>query len=444
MQLFVDRYIHLLEFEGRHYAFNSLSLDTWQLTPAEARLLGAHADGAEAADPDVDVASLIAEGLLVPERTEPGKAMRRLAESRESKARQGRGHFNNLRISLTERCNMACTYCFQQALYPDDQPRMSEETLTETLEWFIGQAEGDDVNIQYFGGEPMLEWPLIQLADAYVAKARDEGRIASYRQTMTTNGTVLTESRASWLLEREFDLIFSFDGPPEVNDRMRIFKSGRGTYEKAAEGIKRWAALGGSPSILMTATPQNLRRLPEYVRWFVEESGIEPALIALNSPQPTADGWETGGTELARVVFDMWLFCLENGVTFQAPGTFIPLHLRTKTPQSDHCIDGNLFQPEESTWPMYVSADGRRSLCLVHHNDHRVESPREADPIEFGRRWHFEGPTVDECDGCIASQICGGPCTLEKLLWGGDRLSSDRCDFMRTMTAKVITAERTA
>ncbi|MDA1360910.1 radical SAM protein [Glycomyces luteolus] len=443
MQLFLDRYIHLIERQGQHLAFNSVSLDSWELTSAEARVLKEHADGATAVDTvGVDVEALVEEGLLVSVRTEPGKAMERLMESRKSKSAKGRGHFNSLRMSLTERCNMACTYCFQQALYPEDQPRMSEETMAQTLEWFIDQAEGDSISLQYFGGEPLLEWPLIQLANATVAKALAEGRISGYRQTMTTNGTVLTDTRAKWLLEQQFELIFSFDGPPEINDQMRIFKSGRGSYEKAAEGIKRWSALGGEPAILMTATQLNLRSLPRYVRWFAEESGINPAVIALNSPQPTETGWETGGVELAQAVFEMWLYCDERGIAFQAPGTFIPLHLRTKMPQSDHCIDGNLFGTEAGTWPVYVSADGRRSLCLVHHNDHRVEVPKGGDPIELGRRWHFEGPTVEECDGCIASQICGGPCTLEKLLWGGDKLSADRCDFMRTMTTEVLTSGR--
>ena len=73
----------------------------------------------------------------------------------------------------------------------------------------------------------------------------------------------------------------------------------------------------------------------------------------------------------------------------------------------------------------------------MHHNDHRViAAPSTA--ASQGHDWHLRAPSVMDCDSCIASQFCGGPCTLEKLLWKG-ALSNDRCEFMRTMTRHVLT-----
>ena len=126
---------------------------------------------------------------------------------------------------------MACTYCFQQALYPDSQPRMTPEIFEEQMGWFLDQGDGH-VTIQYFGGEPMLEWALLRRGDAMLREAVARGSISSFRQTMTTNGTVLNPDRAKWLIEHDFDLIFSFDGPPEVNDKLRVFRNGRGSFDK--------------------------------------------------------------------------------------------------------------------------------------------------------------------------------------------------------------------
>lgn len=190
----------------------------------------------------------------------------------------------------------------------------------------------------------------------------------------------------------------------------------------------------------MTATSLNLPHLPKYVKWFAEECDADIEVIALNSPQPTTDGWETGGAELADAVFEMWTYCESRGITFQAPGTFIPAHLRSRKSQADHCIDGNLFTEDVGSWPIYVSADGRRSLCLVHHNDHRVEvtESKQGDTVAKASKWHQEGDSeAPDCDSCIASQICGGPCTLERILWGG-KLNDDRCGFMRTLTKRVL------
>lgn len=435
--LFLDRYIHLFSRKGKNFAFNSVTLDIWELEEDEREFLEeVKANGGTDKDPS-EIGDFVEAGILVAELTPPGTAISTLAETRRKRLnRTGPGKFSQLRISLTERCNMACTYCFQQALYPEQQPRMSAETLESTMSWFIGQAGQSYVDVQYFGGEPLLEWPLIMQAHEMLSRASESGLISGFRQAITTNGTVLKKDRAQWMIDNDFDLIFSFDGPPEINDSLRIFKNGRGTFDKAANGFRLWKELGGEPQILMTATESNLPHLPRYVRWFVEESGMEPRLIALNSPQPTKNGWETGGKELADVVFDLWMYCEDKGVGFQGPGTYIPAHLRTKVPQSDHCIDGGMLSGAENAWPIYVSADGRRSLCLVHHNDERVETGAE-EGLSKATTWHTGQADHLDCDTCIASQVCGGPCSVERLMWG-DRLNQDRCGFMREMTLNVV------
>lgn len=434
MALRRSRYSHVFSSPSRTIAFNSLTLESWEITDEEAAAL---------ADPAAVVAGSDAErafreaGLLVEEDEAPGTAIAQLNALRSARAEQRGGRFATLRIALTERCNMACSYCFQQALYPDAQPRMDLATFEREMTWFIDQARGQRVTIQYFGGEPMMEWALLQRGDEMLREAQAAGRVSEFRQTMTTNGTVMTAERAAWLVEHDFDLIFSFDGPPAVNDALRVFKNGRGTYEKAARGLRLWTEAGGRGAILMTATELNLPHLPKYVRWFLEESGLPIETVALNSPQPTATGWETGGVELATAVFDIWTYCQSQGVEFHGPGTFIPSHLRTGRSQTDHCVDGDLMSDGEGSWPIYVSASGERSLCLVHHNDHRVQTSRE-EAQERGHEWHLSGPSSTSCDSCVASQMCGGPCALEKLLWG-PQLSADRCDFVRTMTQLVLT-----
>jgi uncharacterized protein len=430
--------VHTVERDEGWLAFNSLTLDLFELDATDEAILERHREPRPVDGTDPAIGDLLDAGLLVSEAEPANAAVDRLAARRAARHRRGGGRFATLRLALTERCNMACGYCFQQALYPGQQPRLSVETLDATLEWFVGQAQQRPVTVQYFGGEPMLEWDLIVRADACLQAAVDTGRLPSFRQTMTTNGTLLNRSRAAWLVARGFDLTFSFDGPPDVNDQQRVFKSGRGTYAKAAQGLREWVAAGGDSAILMTATRSNVVHLPEYVRWFVEESGLAPTTVGLNSPQPTPDGWETGGVELARAVFSVWRYCDARGITFHGPGTYIPEQIRARVPQADNCVDGDLLDAGGGgSWPVYVSAEGRRSMCLVHHRDHRLLPAEGEDPVATGERWHRTHDPVRECDGCIASQICGGPCTLERLLWGG-RLSADRCGFMREMTQLVL------
>jgi uncharacterized protein len=439
-----SRYVHLLPGPDGVLAFNSLTLKAFRLTADENEILDGFMAPRNVEEPLAAVIQDFVDGrlLVAPGEDLPGTAMARLNLRRREGYRRGGGHYRTLRIALTERCNMACTYCFQQTLYPDDQPRMSPETLRETVRWFIDQAEGDHVTVQYFGGEPLMEWPLIVEAHGMLLQAQADGLIAGFRQTVTTNGTLVTPERARWMVERDFDLTFSFDGPPEQNDSQRVFKNGRGTYAKAAAGLRTFIEAGGQSAILMTATAENMTSLPETVRYFVEDSGLAPEVVGLNSPQPVVGGWETGGAELARVVFAIWSYCLAKGVDFHGPGTYLPAHLMTGKPQHDNCVDGHLFEEEDGVgaWPVYVSADGRKSRCLVHHRDLRVEITKGADAQKAGLDWHRGSDSIPDCDGCIASQMCGGPCSLERILWKG-RLNEDRCGFMREMTRLVLTEQ---
>lgn len=368
-----------------------------------------------------------------------GALVRALNDQRQRRRSSQSGCFTDMRLSLTERCNMSCDYCFQQTLYPESQPRMSEETLRETLSWFLGQANQCAVTIQYFGGEPMLEWRHLVASHEMLEEARSQGVIEGYRESMTTNGTVMTRERARWLIDREFEVRFSFDGPPEVNDLHRVMRNGTGSSERALRGLRNWVDEGGETAILMTATPENLRSLPGHVKWFLEQDDLQLAQIGINSPQPNAEGWETGGPELAETIFEIWQECNKRGIKFHGPGTQIPQYINSGRPQQRSCADSAWMTDGPGQWPVYVAADGRRSLCLVHHNDKRIAFDAASEKTR-AREWHFSHGVPLDCDSCPALTVCGGPCVLERLLWG-DNLASQKCGFMRTMLDLVIRDE---
>lgn len=44
---------------------------------------------------------------------------------------------------------------------------------------------------------------------------------------ITTNATLLTREMVEFFIRYHFTLAISFDGPPEENDKYRVFKTGR-------------------------------------------------------------------------------------------------------------------------------------------------------------------------------------------------------------------------
>lgn len=102
--------------------------------------------------------------------------------------RFGRKH-TSLRVSVTDRCNLRCTYCMP-ADTPDYQER-SEILTFEEIERFVRIAVSlgvDDVRIT--GGEPLVRSQLYKLVAAI-------GQIQGVRKlSMTTNGILLSQQIA--------------------------------------------------------------------------------------------------------------------------------------------------------------------------------------------------------------------------------------------------------
>src|SRR5205807_4558110 len=96
----------------------------------------------------------------------------------------GRRH-NNLRVSVTDRCNLRCTYCMPEAVVFMDRA----ELLTfEEIAHFVRVAVPLGIDkIRLTGGEPLMRRDLTRLVKrlAQIEGIRDIG--------LTTNGILLAD-----------------------------------------------------------------------------------------------------------------------------------------------------------------------------------------------------------------------------------------------------------
>jgi GTP 3',8-cyclase len=96
----------------------------------------------------------------------------------------GRSH-NNLRLSVTDRCNLRCTYCMpEEVTFLDRSELLSFEELTE----FVRVAAGLGVDkVRLTGGEPLMRRGLPDLVRMLV-------RVPGVRDLgLTTNGVLLAD-----------------------------------------------------------------------------------------------------------------------------------------------------------------------------------------------------------------------------------------------------------
>lgn len=128
-------------------------------------------------------------------------------------------------------CNLACKYCFEGTrkgkLY------MSQETADSLVEFIDKSLPPDkkEINITFYGGEPMLSSGLIQhISERLNTVAESKG--LKYGFILMTNGTLLTPRTVDKLRTLGLrGVSVTLDGPAEVHNRYRPFISGKGSFD---------------------------------------------------------------------------------------------------------------------------------------------------------------------------------------------------------------------
>lgn len=123
-------------------------------------------------------------------------------------------------ICLSNRCNQACRYCYFAFKRRRQPESLSFKQITRAVEIYLSHVSPSEIDkISLGGGEPFLDYPLLQSAVNFIRK-----RIGSeVVLEVFTNGTLLTRARACRLLDQGVKLIVSLDGKKETNDLNRVF-----------------------------------------------------------------------------------------------------------------------------------------------------------------------------------------------------------------------------
>jgi uncharacterized protein len=149
---------------------------------------------------------------------------------------------SKITLQLTQNCNFRCTYCIYSEQHnlmqrSHSNIKMSWETAKQAIDFLWDHSvDSKRINIGLYGGEPLLEFPLIQRIVKYCVD-RFSGKELTFN--ITTNGTLLRDEMIYFFQKYNVSVMISLDGPKEINDKNRVFKNGQGTYEQVIKRIKR-------------------------------------------------------------------------------------------------------------------------------------------------------------------------------------------------------------
>ncbi len=135
-------------------------------------------------------------------------------------------------LHIAHDCNLACKYCFaEEGEYHGRRALMSLETGKKALDFLVANS-GNRVNLEvdFFGGEPLMNWQVVKDLVEY-GRSLEQPHNKKFRFTLTTNGVLLNDEIMEFANKEMSNVVLSIDGRKEVNDQMRPFRGGQGSYD---------------------------------------------------------------------------------------------------------------------------------------------------------------------------------------------------------------------
>ena len=187
----------------------------------------------------------------------------------------------SIALFVAQTCNLRCVYCYGEGGEYSEPGMMDEKTALAAVDWLIDNSlDEPEVQIGFFGGEPLLNFKLMKKVAAY---ARQRGAAAGKRVafSMTTNGTLLNEEIIAFLAAEGINPMISYDGPAEYQDAQRPMASGRGSHARVTANLdklrKVFPHLRGRATLYGDGDPFEVQK-------GMEEAGFTTCIVSKASP----------------------------------------------------------------------------------------------------------------------------------------------------------------
>jgi len=181
-------------------------------------------------------------------------------------------------LHLTHDCQLNCAYCYGG---PKRNSAMSWEVARRAIDLLFDQTHTEaPALISFFGGEPLMQVPLLKQCVAY-AEAKEEQTAKPFRLAITTNGLSLDETIAEYLRTKNIEPTFSFDGIREAQDACRRYVNGQSSFADTKEAMDLLLRYFPAMSICAVVSPENVKYLPASIDFFLD-SGVRRLLLNPN------------------------------------------------------------------------------------------------------------------------------------------------------------------
>jgi uncharacterized protein len=274
-------------------------------------------------------------------------------------------------VKGTRLCNLRCTYCHDWRVGRDQV--MPFDVLLSLICGALQDEAHDSVEFIWHGGETtLLPISFYEKAVFLQSQFRREGQVV--RNSIQTNGTRLTSEWIGFFRAHQFGVGISLDGPPELNDRVRVHASGRGSSAEVRKGMDLLREGGVPFSVLMVIDEEALAIGPDRIFDFLLTSRVTN--VGFLSAKPRNLPSAAPGTQVSHYVdpkrmsaflmriYDRWIIEGTDSIHIRELDS---LSARIRNDRATTCtLSGNCFGKY-----FLVEPNGAVAHCEVFDGDDR-------------------------------------------------------------------------
>ena len=313
----------------------------------------------------------------------------------------------NISVNVTRVCNLQCSFC-----YNANNLEPSEELTAAELTSFLKETSAflsKEPSLVILGGEPFLA------PKKLFALART-GKELGCTTLVSTNGQVITKELAEEAHSIGLEVQVSLDGPnAKFHDSVR----GKGTFDKAIEGVRTLVAAGVRTIISMVCHRGNLSSLGDYFALASQLEVAEARFIPLRQI-----GGGKGGEQAALPLDELLEAAFK---LFDENPDFLELAGRDAFSIMANTCKAALWRPSCGTGlqTFLLDADGKIYPCInLAHSEFALGSITDEN-FDFAKMWRNQGKLSEfrqqtslenkdrKCGLCPLRHWCLGGCRGE-------------------------------
>ena len=338
--------------------------------------------------------------------------------------------FNMITKPIGPLCNLHCAYCFyltKEQLFPHENKKefiMSSEIREEYIKQYIlTQPEGTpEVVFGWQGGEPTL-LGIDFFKDVLRLQKKHNPRGMTIRNSIQSNGTLITDEMANFFKENNFLVGISVDGPEELHNKYRLDRSGKGSFSRVMTGMENLKKHNVDFNTLTVVQDDN-SLYPLEVYEFLKQSGSGYIqFIPIVEPDYSGGKRTTGGRTVPSLQWGKFLTSVFQQWLKEDIGKVFVQHFDLTLGQymgqpSSICVHGKYCGKA-----LAIEHDGSIYSCdhfvnpenyLGHISESLAETAGSEKQIRFGMDKFDALP--EECLNCLYLPLCSGGCPKNRLI----------------------------